>query len=60
MLRNEMLGPEAFARAMVLESLLQKRYSNDYRREAHRPQVCAREEAEARDCCGCFFAVPLL
>ena len=60
MLHSEMLGAEAFAREVTLESLLQKHYSNDYRREAHRPQVCAREEAEARDCCGCFFAVPLL
>jgi hypothetical protein len=60
MLRNEMLGPEAFPREMMLELLLQKHYSNDHLREAHRAHVCAGHEAEARDCHGCFFAVPLL
>jgi len=55
-----MLGPEAFARGVTLEWLLQKHYSNDYPREAHRAHVCARHDAEARDCRGCFFASPLL
>jgi hypothetical protein len=60
MLPDEMLGPEAFAREVMLEWLLQKHYSNDYPREAHRAHVCARHQAEARDCRGCFFAAPLL
>ena len=60
MFSDEMLGPEAFARGVMLEWLLQKRYSNDYPRGAHRAHVCAHDEAEARDCRGCFFAGPLL
>ena len=60
MFSDEMLGPEAFARGVRLEWLLQRHYSNNYRREAHRAHVCAHDEAEARDYRGCFFAGPLL
>ena len=60
MLRGEMIGHEAFARGVALESLLQKHYSNTRGREAHRAHVCDGHEAEARACRGCFFAVPLL